>query len=515
MKCKLPEMFILILVIALNFSLQSTFAQYDTFNFENYIAGQRLVCQDSINWTTFNLLPCDPIEDPYITSNITFSGANSLVVIPDNDLIKYLGNHEFGYWHIWFMVYIPNGKAGYFNLMSGFTPDPYEWALECVFDPGGFGYLNAGGANAASFYYTYDAWHLVMIYINLSLDVAEFRFDRNLIHTWQWSDGVFGSGSQLNLAANGFYNWSWPPHEMYVDNYLYTGDCLTCPVPSAPSNLTAETIFNPDAMVKLNWQDNSTYEYIFDIYRKYGMPNDPTQYDLISSVTFDSTQFIDEFVVPESTYTYKVIAINPYGSNQSNTATITVPIPVELISFTCEVEKEIVTLFWQTATETNNSGFEIERSQNSNVKNQTEWKSIGFVEGKGTTTENQNYFFTHKPETGKYKYRLKQIDFDGSFEYSPEIEAEILPPLIFSLEQNFPNPFNPITAISWESPSGSWQTLKIYDLLGNEVAILVDEYRPAGKYEIELDATSLPSGIYFYKLQAGNYVETKKMVLLK
>ena len=85
----------------------------------------------------------------------------------------------------------------------------------------------------------------------------------------------------------------------------------------------------------------------------------------------------------------------------------------------------------------------------------------------------------------------------------------------FSLQQNFPNPFNPSTRISWQVPEGGWQTLKVYDLLGNEVATLVDQYKPAGKYEVEYDASSLTSGVYFYQLKAENYIETKKMVLLK
>ena len=96
-----------------------------------------------------------------------------------------------------------------------------------------------------------------------------------------------------------------------------------------------------------------------------------------------------------------------------------------------------------------------------------------------------------------------------------EDESGKLMPEKFSLNQNYPNPFNPTTKISWQLPEGSWQTLKVYDLIGNEIATLVDEYRPLGKYEIEFDATGLPSGIYFYQIRAGKFVETKKMVLLK
>jgi hypothetical protein len=195
------------------------------------------------------------------------------------------------------------------------------------------------------------------------------------------------------------------------------------------------------------------------------------------------------------------------------------PLPVELLSFSSSVVDNDVTLNWATANETNNSGFSVERKQvlslQSAVGNE-EWKTIGFLNGHGTTTEPQTYFYKNENlSAGKYQYRLKQIDFDGTFEYSNIIESEVFPPAKFSLEQNYPNPFNPTTKISWQSPVNSHQTLKIYDVLGNEVAILVNEYRMAGKYEAEFNASNLSSGIYYYKITAGEFVQTRKMILLK
>ncbi len=125
--------------------------------------------------------------------------------------------------------------------------------------------------------------------------------------------------------------------------------------------------------------------------------------------------------------------------------------------------------------------------------------------------------------TGKYQYRLKQIDFDGSFEYSNVIEVEICSPDEFNLSQNYPNPFNPSTKIKFNIPSviasGAKQsemvTLKVYDILGNEIASLVNEEKPAGSYEVDFDGTNLTSGIYFYELKAGSFILTKKMTYLK
>jgi hypothetical protein len=194
-------------------------------------------------------------------------------------------------------------------------------------------------------------------------------------------------------------------------------------------------------------------------------------------------------------------------------------VPVELTSFAATVEHNNVFLTWQTATETNNSGFEVERSQKTEFGSQN-FETIGFVPGFGTTTEPKSYSFTddlslNLTHTLTLSYRLKQIDFDGSFDYSKIVEVEINSPFEFTLEQNYPNPFNPSTKINWQSAVSSWQTLKVYDLLGREVATLVDEYKPAGKFEIVFNADNLPSGVYFYQLRAGDFGETKQMLLLK
>jgi hypothetical protein len=195
-------------------------------------------------------------------------------------------------------------------------------------------------------------------------------------------------------------------------------------------------------------------------------------------------------------------------------------IPVELTTLTANVVNEKTKLEWQTASELNNSGFEIERFKDSKIKGLKNWEKIGFVNGKGTTTETVNYSFVDDELlTQKTFYRLKQIDFDGTFSYSDEVEVEVNTPLTFSLAQNYPNPFNPSTKISWQSPVGSWQSLKVYDILGNEVVTLVNEYRNAGNYEFDFNPASiiknLVSGIYFYRLQAGSFVDTKKMLMIK
>ncbi|OGU76069.1 MAG: hypothetical protein A2V93_04165 [Ignavibacteria bacterium RBG_16_34_14] len=189
-------------------------------------------------------------------------------------------------------------------------------------------------------------------------------------------------------------------------------------------------------------------------------------------------------------------------------------IPVELISFTANVNVTKVILEWSTATETNNYGFEIEKLKDSKLERLKEWEKIGYVAGFGTTAEPKSYSFTDQNlNSGIYKYRLKQIDFDGTFKYLPEVE--VLTSTEFALNQNYPNPFNPSTSIKYQIPADGIVTLKIFDILGNEVKTLVKEHKPVGRYEVEFDASDLASGVYIYRMQVNGFTSTKKLMLLK
>jgi hypothetical protein len=191
-------------------------------------------------------------------------------------------------------------------------------------------------------------------------------------------------------------------------------------------------------------------------------------------------------------------------------------IPVELTSFTAKYLNDEVVLNWQTATETNNSGFEIERSQKSKVKNQMDWTQISFVEGRGTTTEITNYIYMDKiTEPGQYTYRLKQIDFDGSSTYSQVVEVNISSPIDFVLYQNYPNPFNPTTTIKFALPVESRVKINVFNSLGQLVETIMDNEMESGYHEVNFNASRLASGVYLYQLQAQDYVSVKKMLLIK
>ena len=227
------------------------------------------------------------------------------------------------------------------------------------------------------------------------------------------------------------------------------------------------------------------------------------------------------------------IKLSPSGSNEltdynfDNFSFNATALPVELTTFTASAEENGITLQWKTATETNNYGFDIERSTistNSNVIPNgvdggiDEWNKIGFVNGAGNSNSTKSYTFTDTSAVNgkKYKYRLKQIDYNGSYIYSNTVVAAAkLKPSNYTLSQNYPNPFNPSTKIDYRIPEAGHVVLKVYDILGNEVATLVDGNKLAGSYSVSFNASNLASGIYVYVLRTNKFTASHKMILMK
>jgi hypothetical protein len=207
----------------------------------------------------------------------------------------------------------------------------------------------------------------------------------------------------------------------------------------------------------------------------------------------------------------------------SNAVSLDSPLPVELISFNNEVKRNNVELKWKTATETNNHGFEIERRINDKTITNSEWIKVGFVNGSGNSNSPKDYQFTDKNiKPGKYAYRLKQLDNDGKYTYLSELQTEVKYEIDnYSLMQNYPNPFNPSTTISYTLLSDSKVKLSVYNMLGQEVAILSQGIQQSGYYEAPWNAGELASGIYIYVLETssldgkGNFKAVQKMLLLK
>jgi hypothetical protein len=223
-----------------------------------------------------------------------------------------------------------------------------------------------------------------------------------------------------------------------------------------------------------------------------------------------------------------VVTIN--GTYSGDGTKCDAALPVELRSFSAIVKGDKVELTWQTATEVNNYGFEVERSLVIGHQSLENWEVIGFVQGHGNSNSPKDYsFFDACPfgknsPSGNLKYRLKQIDTDGRYEYYgtmvevsfsiTSVEEKQLPTK-YVLEQNYPNPFNPSTKISYSILNSENVLLKVYDVLGKEVKTLVDGYKNSGTYEIEFNAGELTSGFYIYTIISGNFSETRKMILMR
>jgi len=222
-------------------------------------------------------------------------------------------------------------------------------------------------------------------------------------------------------------------------------------------------------------------------------------------VTVDGTEMKLEF--------WSVGTAFSYVPQLQDTWTITEgALPVELAFFTGSQNGNNVELRWRTETEVNNYGFELERS----AKN-TDWRYIGFVEGHGNSNSPKQYNFsdTEINQSGTYYYRLKQIDSDGTYEYSDVVDVEVGVPNDFYLGQNYPNPFNPETRIDYTLPEKQLVSLKVYNTLGELVGELVNEEKEAGSYSVTLDGSNIPSGVYIYRLQTSSFAANKKMTLLK
>jgi hypothetical protein len=370
-----------------------------------------------------------------------------------------------------------------------------------------------------------------------------------------WNSAFSGYGSGILLAdidSDGYLDlitggW-WNPVRIYLNS---NGTFTTTPQYTSSTNSVVEAIFCGDVNnvglqnVTETFVGNGTRKLFYTsamhlqlidrvIVGTDTLPHNQYCYDLESGwISLAAAPASGMQVTVETAVSWKLdLGITNWDSNIGNYLFTNLTVPVELTSFTAAVEGKIVHLNWTTASELNNFGFDIERSVISNGVRNLIWEKIGFIEGKGTTTEQQSYSYidglTLTPNlnlTNTLHYRLKQIDYDGTSVYSDIVEVEFsFVPSEFLLYQNYPNPFNPSTVIGYQLPVSGNVTLKVYDVLGREVATLVNEYKEAGYHEVEFNPASPigagsiqqpVSGVYFYQLKTGDYTETKKMILLR
>ncbi len=222
------------------------------------------------------------------------------------------------------------------------------------------------------------------------------------------------------------------------------------------------------------------------------------------------------------------LSATPSGDNwnfaPAKAITILNAVPVELTSFTATITDNNISLNWITTTEVNNQGFEVQRTDGKyKTPEEKQWLTVAYINGKGNSLEVNKYNFEDRNLTnGTYSYRIKQIDFEGTYKfYYLTKEVVLNSPSLFALSQNYPNPFNPETKINFSLPSVSYVSLKIYNSLGQEIKDLLNGQKEAGNFDVSFNAMDLPSGLYFYSLKAKEtqsgkeYNETRKMILLR
>ncbi len=316
-----------------------------------------------------------------------------------------------------------------------------------------------------------------------------------------------------------------------LDQKVYLGNCgitgISLTGPSTDSQWgDATTVLHANsiefAFDNLD-NDNYGFEVLIPLSELPGISSSSTLNNVFAAIVASDGLFSNE-TLPED-----VSLTNDLGYNPDFTTVSTFnffiapsfPLPVELSSFTYQIENNNVQLNWVTQTEVNNYGFEIERAAPLNPpkggNNNDEWEKIGFVEGHGNSNSPKYYSFTDNAVTyGTYRYRLKQIDNDGSYEYTEAIELTIgTIPEKFVLEQNYPNPFNPSTIINFSIPVASTLQLEVYNMLGEKVGTLFSGTLEPGRYSYNFIAKGFPSGVYFYKLSADKFISFRKMLLIR
>jgi len=373
-------------------------------------------------------------------------------------------------------------------------------------------------------YYTTYGWQVVGKNDTCFVPGSIWKFttiqDPNL---FQWVEPFTNFNNWTVVGPLGLTNWSanssasaggTPPELRMSWTPSFDGESkIRSVVIPLPENKEINYSFN----YFFDWYANPSGTVTVSVTYDGGATTTPLYSQIDATGNVGPTLISGSFTTPASGSQNTQLEIKFVGNSFNNdniywdNLTLGYIVPVELTAFTAASKGVDVELSWTTATEINNQGFEIER-----MNSVGSFEQVGYVAGFGTTTEPKAYSFVDsKLESGSYIYRLKQIDFDGSFTYSDEVNVEVEIPLVYALEQNYPNPFNPSTTIKYSISEDGFVRLSVYNLLGEEVTTLVSNEQKAGRYEVVFDASKLSSGVYMYRLESKNFLSIKKMLLVK
>ncbi len=342
-------------------------------------------------------------------------------------------------------------------------------------------------------------------------DFSDFQFTST--GNWYFAGRAKAESGDAFHYAN---NVTWGNSSTFAPEYYFTVNAL--------NNPTAGTFTAHINSIDLSWSKDAQLHNVMIIRitdsQSFTEPTQGINYSVGNTIgsgvvvyNGSGTSTTDNGLSENTEYVYKLYSENNsyYSSGVEVTSTST--LPVELSSFTANTIGNEINLNWKTATEVNNYGFNVERRTKSE-----KWRAIGFVNGSGNSNSPKEYSFTDKTAAAdRYIYRLKQIDNDGQFKYSPEVEVAVNNIIDgYILEQNYPNPFNPTTSIKFGFNDDTEVNLLVFDQVGNQVATLFNGKAQAGRiYNVEFNAAGLASGIYFYKLETPNKNEVRKMLLIK
>jgi hypothetical protein len=269
-------------------------------DFESYLVGGQIACQNSLDWTTWSNEPCGA-EDAYIADEFAYSGNNSMIIESGNDVVKVWDNFTSGSYLISFLMYIPEGNNGYFNTLQDFSGSSSQWGMQVYFDEDGEGSVDAGGAGSGTFSYSYDTWILNEVFVDLDSDWAEYKVNGYSVVEWTWSSGSFGTGTLNQLGGSDFYAWEENgPSKYYVDDIsLWSGGILP-----SPSNLIG-LVNNCDVLLTWEFPDGGS-QYNFEHYNLY------RNGEIIDNII---DTFYYDMGLATGGYEYKVTAVYSIGES--------------------------------------------------------------------------------------------------------------------------------------------------------------------------------------------------------
>jgi hypothetical protein len=523
-------------------------------DFEAYTAGTQLTVQNPGVWRTWSGASGGG-EDPFVSDDTAYSGSNSVVIVADNDLVKPLGTQAKGRWTIEFQIFIPDGRSGYFNTLADFAGSNSEWAMDVYFDEGGGGRLITENGTATAFTFSYDIWQSCKVYADLNTDVGEFWFNGSLVHTWPWTEGSGGT-VPLQLSANDFFGAA-ATDSMFVDDYTVFADTLDLARVQVIHNAADPAANSVDVYVNGNL---TIPDFNFRSATPYlDLPaGEPTNIGIApanSSSVNDTLKNIRVTLVPNETYVVIAngvmdpgnFAPNPNGldigftfllkpdARETGTGTGVDFFGVHGLTDAPAIDIRVQggsTLFdnllygsitdYQTLAPFNYT-LQILDSAQSTVIYTISNVDLSGLSGQSAVLLGSGFIDPAANQNGASIVLMAALA-DGKVRVFDQVtgidDNQNAIPTEFALDQNYPNPFNPTTSIKYALKENTKVILKIYNLLGQEVRTLVNGNQEAGYKKVAWDGmnnkgTRVASGIYIYRIKAGDFVKARKMILMK